>query len=142
MGTPKIIPPVKGKYKITSPFGWRIHPISGKKRLHGGVDIITGRTNASIVAPEAGLVIEARKSTAPGGGYGWFVKYRGVSGATHLMAHMVENSVVVKKGDRVKQGQKLGVMGTTGASTGIHLHWEVRGRVPVDPIKWMEKQNA
>ena len=142
MGANKIIAPVKGKYSVSSPFGWRLHPITGKRRLHAGVDIVTGRKDTAIIAPEDGVVIEARKSTAPGGGYGWFVKYKGISGATHLMAHLVENSVAVKKGERVKQGQKLGIMGTTGASTGIHLHWEVRGRVPVDPIKWMERQNA
>lgn len=138
----KIIPPVKGKYRVTSPYGWRTHPISGRRSLHAGTDIVTGRANTAIVAPEDGLVLEARKSTAPGGGYGYFVKYRGISGAVHLMAHMVEGSITVKKGDRVKQGQKLGTMGTTGNSTGIHLHWEVRGKVPVDPIKWMAKQNA
>jgi len=137
-----IIAPVNGRYRVTSEFGWRTHPISGKKRLHAGVDIVTGRKNSAIIAPEDGLVIEAKKSTAPGGGYGYFVKFKGISGATHLLAHLVEGSITVKKGDRVKQGQKLGVMGTTGASTGIHLHWEVRGKVPVDPIKWMAKQNA
>lgn len=142
MSEVKIIAPVKGKYKITSPFGWRVHPISGKRSLHAGADIVTGRKDTAIIAPEAGVVLEARKSTAPGGGYGYFVKYRGISGATHLMAHMVEGSIAVKKGDRVTQGQKLGVMGTTGNSTGIHLHWEVRGKVPVDPIKWMARQNA
>lgn len=141
MGTNKIIAPVKGKYSITSPFGWRVHPITGKRRLHAGADIVTGRKDTAIIAPEAGVILEARKSTASGGGYGWFVKYRGSSGATHLMAHMRED-LAVKKGDRVKQGQKLGIMASTGASTGIHLHWEVRGKVPVDPIKWMEKQNA
>lgn len=142
MGTTKVIAPVKGKYTITSEFGWRVHPITGKRRLHAGVDIVTGRVNTAIIAPEAGIVLEARKSTAPGGGYGWFVKYRGFSGAVHLMAHLVEGSIAVKKGQAILQGQKLGVMGTTGASTGIHLHWEVRGKVPVDPIKWMNKQNA
>ena len=138
----RIIAPVKGKYKITSPFGWRIHPITGKRRLHAGVDLVSGRANAAIIAPEDGLVLEARKSTAPGGGYGYFVKMRGMTGATHLFAHLVQGSIEVKKGQRIIQGQKLGIMGTTGASTGIHLHWEVRGRVPVDPIKWMDKQNA
>lgn len=137
-----IIAPVNGRYRVSSPFGWRTHPITGKRRLHAGVDIVTGRKNSAIIAPEDGLVIEAKKSTAPGGGYGYFVKYKGISGATHSLAHLVEDSITVKKGDRVKQGQKLGVMGTTGASTGIHLHWEVRGKVPVDPIKWMAKQNA
>ena len=59
-----------------------------------------------------------------------------------MMAHLEEGSLAVKAGDRVKQGNKLGIMGTTGASTGVHLHWEVRGRVPVDPIAWMNKRNA
>lgn len=142
MGASKIIAPVKGKYKVTSPFGWRVHPITGKRKLHAGVDLVSSKADAPIIAPEDGLILEARKSTAPGGGYGYFVKYKGISGATHLMAHLVEGSIAVKKGDKVKQGQKLGVMGTTGASTGVHLHWEVRGKIPVDPIKWMEKQNA
>lgn len=137
----KIIPPVKGKYKVTSPFGWRTHPITGKRRLHAGADIVTGRANTAIIAPEAGRVIEARLSNAPGGGYGYYVKFKGISGATHLMAHMRED-LAVKKGDKITQGQKLGIMASTGASTGIHLHWEVRGKLPVDPIKWMEKQNA
>jgi murein DD-endopeptidase MepM/ murein hydrolase activator NlpD len=94
------------------------------------------------MAPEGGLVLEARKSTAPGGGYGWFVKLKVESGATHIFAHMVENSLKVKKGQRVTIAQQLGIMGSSGASTGVHLHWEVRGKVPVDPLKWMEKQNA
>lgn len=138
----KIIVPVKGKYKVSSPFGWRVHPITGKKKLHAGVDLVSAKANTAIIAPEDGVVLEARKSTAPGGGYGYFVKMKGMTGATHLFAHLVEGSIEVKKGQRIIQGQKLGIMGTTGASTGIHLHWEVRGKLPVDPIKWMDKQNA
>ena len=107
MGNPKIIAPVKGKYLITSHYGFRKHPITGARRLHAGVDIVTGRAKTAIIAPEDGLILEARKSTAPGGGYGYFVKYRGISGATHLMAHLEEDSIAVKVGDRVKQGQKL-----------------------------------
>lgn len=138
----KVLSPVGAKYTITSPFGWRKHPITGTRRLHAGVDLVTGKKVQPIMAPEDGVVLEARKSTAPGGGYGWFVKMRGKSGATHLFAHLVPNSIKVKKGDRVEQKTELGTMGTSGASTGIHLHWEVRGKVPVDPIKWLERQNA
>lgn len=138
----KIIPPVKGKHKISSPFGWRSHPITGKRRLHTGVDLVTGRANTAIIAPEAGRIIEARKSNAPGGGYGYYIKLKGISGATHVLSHMVPDSFAVKPGDKVIQGQKLGVMGTSGASTGIHCHWEVRGKIPVDPIAWMDRQNA
>lgn len=138
----KVIAPVKGRYKVTSAFGWRTHPITGKRRLHAGADLVTSKANEPIIAPEDGLILEARKSTAPGGGYGYFVKMRGISGATHLFAHLVQDSITVKKGERVKQAQRLGIMGTTGASTGVHLHWEVRGKIPVDPIAWMNKQNA
>lgn len=138
----KIIPPLTDKYTISSPFGWRVHPITGKRRLHTGVDLVTRKTLSVIVAPEDGVIIEARKSTAAGGGYGWFIKMRGVSGATHLFAHLLENSTKVTKGQRVTQKEQLAIMGNSGASTGKHLHWEVRGRVPVDPIKWMAKQNA
>ena len=138
----KIIAPVKGRYKVSSPYGWRVHPITGKRRLHAGVDLVSSKEDAAIVAPEDGVILEARKSNAPGGGYGYFVKMRGVSGATHILAHMVPGSLTVAKGQRVKQGQQVGILGNSGASTGPHCHWEVRGKVPVDPIKWMDKQNA
>jgi murein DD-endopeptidase MepM/ murein hydrolase activator NlpD len=139
----KAIAPVKGKYKITSPFGIRKHPITGKRKVHLGADLITGKTNEPIIAPEPGTILEARQSTAPGGGYGFYVKMRGQSGFVHLFAHLAAHSFKVKAGDKVEQGQQLGTMGTTGASTGVHLHWEVRWRVkPTDPIKWLEKVNS
>jgi len=101
--------------------------------MHNGVDMVD-RAGTPIVAPEAGEVTEARQSTAPGGGFGWYVKLKGAKGE-HIFAHMISNSFRVKKGDKVAQGQQLGLMGTTGASTGVHLHWEVRvnGRL-VDPM--------
>jgi hypothetical protein len=119
--------------RVSSPFGWRVHPITGERRMHNGVDMVD-RAGTPIVAPEAGEVLEARQSTAPGGGFGWYVKLKGDKGE-HIFAHMIAMSLRVKKGDRVAQGQQLGMMGTTGASTGVHLHWEVRvnGRL-VDPM--------
>ena len=139
----KAIPPVEGKFRVTSPFGWRKHPISGTRKLHTGADLSGTDKIENIIAPEDGTVLEARKSTAPGGGYGYFVKYKGKSGFTHLMAHLQEDSIKVKPGQKVKQGDVLGIMGTTGASTGIHLHWEVRwGIKPTDPMKWLVKVNS
>ena len=139
----KAIAPVKNKYKITSPFGIRKHPISGKTRAHLGVDLVTGKTNEPIIAPESGTILEAKQSKAPGGGYGFYVKMRGSSGFIHLFAHLAAHSFKVKAGDKVEQGDQLGTMGTTGASTGVHLHWEVRWRVkPTDPIKWLAKVNS
>lgn len=126
--------------KISSPFGLRVHPITKVKgRQHNGVDMID-KSGTSIVAPEKGLVLESRKSTAAGGGYGFYVKLKGASGTVHIFAHMIDGSLAVRKGQRIQQGALLGKMGTTGASTGVHLHWEtqVRGR-PIDPMIWAEK---
>jgi murein DD-endopeptidase MepM/ murein hydrolase activator NlpD len=139
----KALVPVPGRFRVTSPFGFRRHPITDNRRLHTGVDLVGAKKVQEIIAPEDGTVLEARKSTAPGGGYGYFVKYRGRSGFVHLMAHLVEGSIKVKPKQKVKQGDVLGIMGTTGASTGVHLHWEVRWRVkPTDPMKWLEKVNS
>jgi murein DD-endopeptidase MepM/ murein hydrolase activator NlpD len=88
--------------------------------MHNGVDMVD-RAGTPIVAPEAGEVLEARQSTAAGGGFGWYVKLKGAK-CEHIFAHMIAMSLRVKKGDRVAQGQQLGLMGTTGASTGVHLH--------------------
>lgn len=137
--------PIKGElnkqFKITSPFGKRVHPISKKVSMHNGVDLVkkTGKSlGEPILAPEAGRILEARKSTAPGGGYGYYVKMQGKSGVVHLLAHMVPNSLKVKKGWVVEQGDVLGLLGSSGNSTGPHLHWEVRvnGKF-VDPIDWI-----
>jgi hypothetical protein len=100
------------------------------------------KSGTFIAAPEAGSVLEARKSTAPGGGYGYYVKIKGNSGAVHILAHMIAGSLAVRAGGKVKAGEVVGRMGTTGASTGVHLHWEVQiNGVPVDPIKWLEENS-
>jgi len=139
--------PIKGKlnkdFKITSPFGPRTHPITGAQDNHNGTDLVmkSGKTDEPILAPENGKVLTARKSSAAGGGYGYYVKMEGKSGTVHLMAHLDKGSTTVKTGDTVKEGQVLGNMGTSGASTGVHLHWETRvdGKF-VDPIKWISNK--
>jgi murein DD-endopeptidase MepM/ murein hydrolase activator NlpD len=126
--------------KISSPFGPRVHPITKVKgKNHNGVDMVD-RSGTAIVAPEKGLVLESRKSTAAGGGYGFYVKLKGASGTVHIFAHMIEGSLAVRKGQRIQQGALLGKMGTTGASTGVHLHWETQVRgTPIDPMLWAKK---
>jgi hypothetical protein len=121
--------------RITSPFGWRVHPITGARRLHAGVDMVD-RAGTPIVAPEDGVILESRQSTAAGGGFGYYVKLEG--SAVHTFAHMIAGSLTKKKGERVRRGEVLGRMGTTGASTGVHLHWEVhvKGK-PIDPMTWI-----
>lgn len=142
--------PIKGKlnkqFKITSPFGTRVHPITGKKTTHYGVDLVmvSGSADEPIRAPEDSRVLEARKSTAVGGGYGYYVKLRGLeTGTEHILAHMDKGSLAVKAGDTIKANTVVGNIGTTGASTGVHVHWEtrVKGKA-VDPIDWIEAHSS
>lgn len=134
--------PLKGKTKITSPFGPRIHPISKKKSHHNGVDLIAYDDDA-IYSPISGRITAARKSTAPGGGYGYYVKMTDTDGNEHIFAHMKSGSFEVKTGDTVKAGDKLGVMGATGNVTGKHLHWEVRVKGKfTDPMDHLDKEPA
>ncbi len=98
---------------------------------HRAVDI-ANRNNPVIVAAQGGTVTSAGWN---GGGYGNFVVINHGNGYTTLYAHMLNNSVVVSAGQVVKQGQKLGIMGSTGRSTGTHLHFEIRsGSNLVDPL--------
>jgi murein DD-endopeptidase MepM/ murein hydrolase activator NlpD len=116
-------------WKITSKMGWRIHPVKKTKKHHNGTDI-GGliRDPIYIEAFANGRVLKAMKSTAAGGGFGWYVILRHMIDGeyyTSLYAHLAEGSLQVKPGQKVKAGQVLGKMGSTGMSTGRHLHWEI-----------------
>lgn len=125
--------PIDGAYgktwKITSKMGWRIHPVKKTKKHHNGTDI--GGLVKDPIYIEAfadGKVLKARKSDAAGGGFGWYVVLQHkIDGQyyTSLYAHMVPNSLQVKVGQKIKAGDVLGKMGTSGMSTGRHLHWEI-----------------
>lgn len=116
-------------WKVTSHMGWRIHPVKKTKKHHNGTDIIgLGRGPHYIEAFADGRVIKARKSDAPGGGFGYYVVVRHMIDGdyyTSLYAHMEPNSFQVKVGQKVRAGDVLGKMGTSGMSTGVHLHWEI-----------------
>jgi murein DD-endopeptidase MepM/ murein hydrolase activator NlpD len=134
--------PIDGKqgkaWKVTSPFGWRIHPIEKYKKHHNGVDLWGANPKIYVEAFYDGLVIAAGTSKLKNadrslGGVGWYVDIRSKINGTfyvHRYAHMVENSLKVKKGQKVEAGTILGIMGNTGASAGRHLHFEInKGRV-------------
>jgi murein DD-endopeptidase MepM/ murein hydrolase activator NlpD len=134
--------PIDGKFgkawKITSPFGWRVHPIDKVKRHHNGVDLWGPNPKIYIEAFHDGTVVAAgtsklRLSNGALGGVGWYVDIRSKINGTwylHRYAHMVENSLKVKKGQKVEAGTILGIMGNTGASAGRHLHFEInKGKV-------------
>lgn len=111
--------PVDGHSYITSPFGWRSNPFSGGRQWHGGLDIGTGGRTNRIFAAEGGTVIFARYS----GGYGNYIMIDHGGGMMTLYAHL--SSMGVSDGQTVSRGDTIGRAGTTGASTGIHLHFEV-----------------
>ena len=116
-------------WKINGLMGWRIHPVLKTKKHHNGTDIGSPLKDPIYIEAFAdGKVLKAQKSTAAGGGFGWYVILQHkIDGEyyTSLYAHMVEGSLQVKPGQKVKAGTVLGKMGTTGMSTGRHLHWEI-----------------
>lgn len=127
------IKPISGR--ITSPFGWRRHPIFNSRSFHSGVDI-AGPYNGNVRASNAGRVIYAGWY----GGYGKVVildhgRVNGIP-VTTLYAHL--NSARVSRGEYVSKGQVVGFEGTTGYSTGPHVHFEVRanGR-PNNPLNYI-----
>lgn len=111
------IRPCKGR--VTSPFGWRIHPISNKRAMHWGTDFASNKDNAIVAAAAGKVRLVNRGST----GYGYYLIITHSNGWETLYAHLASISVGV--GATVKQGQRIGLKGTTGNSTGIHLHFEV-----------------
>ena len=125
--------PIDGKlgkdFKVTSLMGYRIHPVKKVKKHHNGTDIWSPHEPCWIEAPYDCVVLESKKSTAPGGGFGnYVVILMKINGKfyTSLFAHMQDGSIKVKKGQKIPAGTPLGKMGTTGMSTGKHLHWELR----------------
>jgi murein DD-endopeptidase MepM/ murein hydrolase activator NlpD len=128
-GTGSLIYPVNGP--ITSPFGWRIHPILGYKKFHTGVDFGVGY-GTPILAADSGTVIYSTWM----GGYGNVIIVDHGDGLSTLYAH--QSSLAVGTGARVTRGQTVGYVGSTGFSTGPHLHFEVRvNGNPVDPMGYL-----
>lgn len=118
---------------VTSPFGWRIHPIFGDRRLHTGIDLGSA-AGASIHAAGNGTVILAGNW----GGYGRTVVIDHGGGLSSLYAH--QSSIAVSEGQRVLAGDVIGYIGCTGFCTGPHLHFEVREvGAPVDPMLWLPR---
>lgn len=111
--------PAPGVTRITSPFGYRIHPILKVKKLHTGIDI-GAPSGTTIVAANGGSVIKAGWNNS----YGYMVMIDHGGGIVTLYAH--NSKLLVKAGDVVSRGQSIAISGSTGQSTGPHLHFEVR----------------
>ena len=116
--TGDFISPFKGQpITITSAFGWRIHPIFGNKAYHEGWDICQPNDYGPIYASKGGTV----ETAGWYGGYGQCVIIDHGGGIKTLYGHL--SSISVKVGQQVTTGQKIGNEGSTGNSTGPHLHW-------------------
>ncbi|RUM64216.1 MAG: M23 family peptidase [Sulfurospirillum sp.] len=120
--------------RITSRFGWRMHPIYHEKRFHHGIDF-GGMEGTPIRATCNGIVEFAGYSK---GGYGNMVIIDHNYGFKTLFGHMLKN-LRVKKGDFVKKGSIIGYLGNTGLSTGPHLHYEIKYlRYFIDPYPFLQ----
>ena len=111
--------PVDGA-RMTSRFGMRRHPILGFNRMHQGIDFGAG-SGTPIMAAGDGVVVEARRW----GGYGNWLRIRHNGGWETGYAHLSRYGKGVRPGQRVRQGQVVAYVGSTGASTGPHLHYEI-----------------
>ena len=123
--------PAPGNNRVSSPFGYRIHPIFGTRKMHTGIDI-SAPMGATIVAATDGTV-----QTAGGmGGYGNAVVIDHGGGIATLYAH--NSQLLVSAGQKVTRGQVIAKAGSTGYSTGPHLHFEVRKNgTYINPLPWV-----
>ena len=129
--------PLSGSYNVLSSlFGPRLHPVTHKPGNHSGIDI-PAPAGTKIYAAKSGVVIHAAKGTGSSWSYGNYVIVSHSDGTSTLYAHM--SRIGCKQGQTVKQGDVIGYVGTTGRSTGNHLHFEVRvGSTRKDPVNYFK----
>ncbi|MBF2479469.1 murein hydrolase activator EnvC family protein [Listeria marthii] len=124
---------------LTSGFSERTNPVTGKYESHKGQDIAGGGTITVSAAASGTVVFSGFGASGSGfGGYGYVVKIDHGNGYQTLYGHMRAGSLKVVTGQRVSQGQSIGIMGSTGQSTGQHLHFEIhKNGVPVNPAPYL-----
>lgn len=117
--------------RLSSGFGWRVDPILGRPALHSGIDI-PGPLRSPVLAAAGGVVHFAGKA----GGYGNMIEVDHGGGLVTRYAHL--SGFLVGPGARVERGQEIATMGSTGRSTGSHLHFEVRlNGQATGPLAWL-----
>ena len=138
--------PFKDGFRIVSPYGWRTDPITGEAHVwHNGVDLVHLGTDKDVRAVCGGSVIRSRMAEDDGLGdrtweWGNYVAVLGDDGAVLYYCHLERR--LARVGDRVEAGQVLGVEGSTGRSTGVHLHLEARtDGISFDPTAYLGVPN-
>ncbi len=126
--------PVPARHNFTSGFGMRAHPVTGKFQMHNGIDL-AAPPGTPILATGDGIVTFAGRS----GNYGLVIRVQHLGGISSTYAHL--EKIYVRKGQSVSRNQQIGAMGSSGVSTGPHLHYEivVDGNM-VNPMKFIEAE--
>jgi murein DD-endopeptidase MepM/ murein hydrolase activator NlpD len=122
-----------------SPYGWRVHPITGRRKFHHGVDVALP-VGTPLTAPADGVVV--KKGNGPSGGVTLILKHED---NRHTVYYHLQKPSHLAKGATVKRGDLIAYSGNTGASTGPHLHFEVRKSArwgdTVDPMPYLQAED-
>ena len=123
-----------------SPYGWRVHPITGRRKFHHGVDVALP-VGTPLTAPADGVVV--KKGNGPSGGVTLILKHED---NRHTVYYHLQKPSHLLKGTRVERGELIAYSGNTGASTGPHLHFEVRKSArwgdTVDPMPYLQAEET
>lgn len=127
-------------HRVTSPFGWRIHPVKGDRRFHNGIDIADGTgweyDGAKVYAAGNGIVTAAGNA----GAYGLQMTVKHCNNIVTSYSHLLPGSILVNVGDYVMEGQHIAGIDNTGWSTGPHLHFSVfKDGNAIDPLSFLPK---
>lgn len=124
--------PTPGYTKITSPYGYRIHPITGQLKFHSGIDIGAAGGTPTVAAADGTVTISVYSNS-----YGNYVEIDHGGGVRTRYAHLSRR--LCRVGDSVTQGETIGLVGSTGNSTGNHCHFEVRiNGTTYDPMQYFK----
>lgn len=117
--------PFRSGFRVSSPYGWRLDPLTGEKSWHSGIDLVGADKN--VLAVVGGSVLKSRIVTDMSDRtweWGNYVSVYGDDGRVYYYCHLAERHV--EQGGRIEMGQRIGIEGASGRVTGVHLHFEVR----------------
>lgn len=134
--------PYSGKFKIASGYGYRTDPIKGEYSFHSGLDLVSLESK-NVICVEGGVVLRSRIVTDPTNKtseWGNYISIQSNENKIYYYCHLSER--LVSAGDKVNAGDVIGIEGSTGRSTGSHLHFEVRiNSTPTDPSPLLDIPN-